>query len=61
MSVTADLLKEFQPYVSAWELIPSHGGRFEVRVDGELVYSKLETGRHTDSIELRPLIKAKLV
>jgi selenoprotein W-related protein len=60
VSVTTDLLKELEPYVSSWELIPSDGGRFEVSVDGELVYSKLETGRHTDSDELRPLIKAKL-
>ena len=60
MSVTTDLLKELEPYVSSWELIPSGGGRFEVVVGDELVYSKLETGRHTDSDELRPLIKAKL-
>ena len=60
MSVTTDLLKEFEPYVTSWELIPADGGRFEVAVDGELVYSKLKTGRHTDSDELRPLIKAKL-
>ncbi len=60
MSVTADLMKEFEPYISSWELIPSDGGRFEVSVEGELVYSKLETGRHTDSAELRPMIKAKL-
>jgi selenoprotein W-related protein len=60
VSVTTDLLKEFEPYVSSWELIPADGGRFEVSVDGELVYSKLETGRHTDSAELRPLIESKL-
>jgi selenoprotein W-related protein len=60
VSVTTELLKEFEPYVSSWELIPSDAGRFEVTVNGELVYSKLETGRHTDSDELRPLIKAKL-
>ena len=60
MSVTTELLKELEPYVSSWELIPSGGGRFEVVVGDELVYSKLETGRHTDSDELRPLIKAKL-
>jgi selenoprotein W-related protein len=60
VSVTTDLLKEFEPYVSSWELIPADGGRFEVSVDGELVYSKLESGRHADSSELRPLIKAKL-
>jgi selenoprotein W-related protein len=60
VSVTADLLKEFETRVSAWELIPSDNGRFEVTVNGELVYSKLKTGRHTTSDELRPLIKAKL-
>jgi selenoprotein W-related protein len=60
VSVTADLLKEFEPHVSSWELIPSDGGRFEVTVNGDLVYSKLKTGRHTTSDELRPLIKAKL-
>jgi selenoprotein W-related protein len=60
VSVTTDLLKEFEPYVSSWELIPSDAGRFEVTVNDKLVYSKLETGRHTDTDELRPLIKAKL-
>ena len=60
MSVTTDLLKEFEPYVSAWELIPGDAGRFEVMVGDKLVYSKLETGRHTTSEELRPLIKAAL-
>ncbi len=60
MSVTADLLKEFEPQIESWTLIPSGGGAFEVKVDGALVYSKLQTGRHTDSAELRPLIKARL-
>ena len=60
MSVTAELIKEFEAKVTSWELIPSGGGAFEVKVDGELVYSKLQTGRHTDGNELRPLLKAKL-
>jgi len=60
VSVTADLLEEFESRVTGWELIPSGSGRFEVKVDGELVYSKLRTGRHTDSAEVRKLIKAKL-
>jgi selenoprotein W-related protein len=60
VSVTEDLLKEFEPYVASWELIPSDGGRFEVSVDGVLVYSKLETGRHTSSEELRPLLKERM-
>jgi selenoprotein W-related protein len=60
VSVTTDLIKEFESKITSWELIPSGGGAFEVKVDGELVYSKLQTGRHTDSNELRPLIKAAL-
>jgi selenoprotein W-related protein len=60
VSVTTDLLKEFESKVTSWELIPSGGGRFEVKVDGKLVYSKLQTGRHTDSNELRGLLKKKL-
>ncbi|MCP4525460.1 MAG: SelT/SelW/SelH family protein [Aestuariibacter sp.] len=53
-------MEEFESRVTSWELIPSGGGRFEVTVGGVLVYSKLQTGRHTDSAELRKLIKAKL-
>jgi len=60
VSVTADLIKEFEPQITSWELIPSGGGRFEVKVGDKLVYSKLQTGRHTDSDELRKLIKAAL-
>lgn len=60
MSVTAELIKEFEPNISSWKLIPGGGGAFEVKVGDKLVYSKLETGRHTTSDELRPLIKAAL-
>jgi selenoprotein W-related protein len=60
VSVTAELIKEFEPQVESWTLIPGGGGAFEVVVDGTLVYSKLQTGRHTNSNELRPLIKAAL-
>ena len=60
MSVTADLIKEFEPQISSWTLIPGGGGAFEVKVGDKLVYSKLSTGSHTTSDELRPLIKAAL-
>jgi selT/selW/selH-like putative selenoprotein len=33
---------------------------FEVTVNGELVYSKKETGRHAEDGELLPLIRAAL-
>lgn len=34
------------------ELVESSGGVFEVTVDGRLVYSKKETGRHADPDEV---------
>jgi selenoprotein W-related protein len=41
------------------ELIPSTGGVFEVVVDGELVYSKKETGEFPDEQQLvKQLLKA---
>ena len=35
------------------KLIPSDGGRFEVSIDGKLVFSKLKTGRFPDYQEIR--------
>ena len=60
MSVTTELIKEFEPQIDAWILIPGGGGAFEVKVGDKLVYSKHATGRHTTADELRPLIKAAL-
>jgi selenoprotein W-related protein len=40
-------------------LIPSDGGRFEVTVDGELIYSKLATGRHPSESEIADLVQAR--
>jgi selenoprotein W-related protein len=37
-------------------LIPSDGGRFEVSVNGKLIYSKLQTKRHAESGEVVGLL-----
>jgi selenoprotein W-related protein len=36
------------------ELIPSGGGVFEVARDGELIYSKKQTGRHAEWEDVAP-------
>lgn len=54
------LLKDHESQISELTLIPSEGGRFEVIMDGELVYSKLETGRHTDPGEILGLFRKQL-
>ena len=43
--------------ISAVKLIPADGGRFEVTVNGKLVYSKLESGRHAEPGEVLALVK----
>ena len=56
----AELIKAFEPDLKAVTLIPSDGGRFEVTVDGTLVYSKLQTGRHAEPEEVVNLVRALL-
>ncbi|MCJ7513919.1 MAG: Rdx family protein [Anaerolineales bacterium] len=52
----ADLVKAYEERIEAVTLVPSDGGRFEVEVDGKLVYSKLQTGRHAEAGEVPRLV-----
>jgi selenoprotein W-related protein len=56
----AELLKDFEPEVRSVTLVPSDGGRFEVTVNGTLLYSKLQTGRHAEPGEVMKLVRAHL-
>ncbi len=58
--MTEELLKEFEGQVASWTLIPSSGGVFEVRVNGELVFSKKQLGRHAEVEEIRQALAARL-
>ena len=60
MSLTGELLQAFESHIESLELIPSSGGRFEVTVDGDLIYSKKATGRHAEPGEIRQLVEAKV-
>jgi selenoprotein W-related protein len=51
------LEKEF-PGVDV-RLVESSGGRFEVTVDGDLVFSKLALGRHAQPGEVVRLIRER--
>lgn len=56
MSLASDLLKQFEHLVEGITLTPSDGGRFEVSVNGRLVYSKLATQRHAQPGEVIGLV-----
>ena len=56
MSLVDDLLKQFEHVIESLVLIPSDGGKFEVSVNGKLIYSKLKTNRHAEPGELIGLV-----
>jgi selenoprotein W-related protein len=58
--VTEEILKQFQPDVESLTLIPSDGGRFELEVNGELIFSKRQLGRHIETSEATRLIREYL-
>jgi selenoprotein W-related protein len=43
--------------VEEWLLVPSDGGKFEISVDDELIYSKLETGAFPDENKIITMIR----
>jgi len=51
-----ELLKNFEHVIESVALIPSDDGRFEVSVNGKLVYSKLQTKRHAEAGEIVKII-----
>ena len=52
----AELLKQYETEIASIGLIPSDGGKFEVKANDKMVYSKLQTGRHANPGELAKLV-----
>ena len=42
------------------ELVPGRGGIFEVRIDGELVFSRKEAGRFPEPREIKDALRGRL-
>ena len=42
------------------ELVPSSKGRFEVTLDGELIFSKAGLGRHAKPGEIASLLRERI-
>jgi len=58
--LTEQLLKAFKQDIEGFTLIPSGGGRFEVSLDGELIYSKLQEKRFPEYDEIEQHLKKKV-
>ena len=50
----------FKRKVRRFVLVPSDGGRFEVSIGGELVYSKLETGSFPEPRDIVKMVEERL-
>ena len=57
MSLANELLKNFEAEIESITLVPSSGGKYEITVNDQLVYSKLQTGRHAEPGEVLGLVK----
>jgi selenoprotein W-related protein len=58
---TADLLHDYQHVIESLTLVPGSKGTFDVEVDGTLLYSKKQTGRHAEPGEVLQLFREKIV
>ena len=57
MSAAADLLDNYQHVIESLTLVMGSMGVYDVKVDGELIYSKAETGRHAEPGEVLELFE----
>lgn len=46
--MTTKLLNTYKQKIQDLKLVPAGGGCFEITVNGELIYSKLKTGKFPD-------------
>lgn len=53
----AELLKNYEREIESIGLIPSGNGRFEVRVNDDLIFSKASLGRHAETGEIDRLVE----
>ncbi len=55
-----ELLTTFENELGELALVPGTGGIFEVRVDGELIFSRNQEGRFPESKELKQLVRDRI-
>jgi selenoprotein W-related protein len=58
--LTEELLNAFEFETTQLILVPSDGGKFEVTVDGDLLYSKTRAGRHAEPGEVVEAVRQRL-
>ena len=52
-----ELLKNYEHVIETITLVPSDGGKFEVTVNGDLLFSKKKVARHAEPGEVLGLVR----
>ena len=60
MSLADEILVNWAPILRGLQLQTADHGRFEVSVDGELIFSKSNLGRHANKGEIVSLLEPRL-
>ena len=58
--IAQELLTTFEDEIGELVLVPGSGGIFEVRADGDLLWSRAERGRFPELKELKQLIRERI-
>lgn len=58
--MTGKLLTAYKQKIADLKLIPAGGGAFELKLNGELVYSKLATGEFPNEDAILDLVGSRL-
>ena len=60
LDLVREVLQGWAAQMSEIRLLPSSGGRFEVTLDGAIIFSKAQLGRHAQPGEIARLITARI-
>jgi selT/selW/selH-like putative selenoprotein len=60
VSLASEILDGWAPVLSGLELKGGSKGRFEVTLDGELIFSKASLGRHAEKGEIKTEVERRI-
>jgi len=60
VSLTEEVMREYDYDIGSYKIVTARDGKFEFSINGELIFSKLETGRFPSNEEIKEAIKARI-
>ncbi len=60
LDLAREVIDQWADRLTAVRLVPSSGGRFEVTLDGDLIFSKAKLDRHAEPGELSAILRDRI-